>query len=215
MARVYGRLSALGIRRREELVLVMDVVAVELDLAELLRDFGINLVAILVLVFAVYYRRHRRRDHAVGFVAFNVSLFTVAASLASTTGLNLGVGFGLFAVLSIVRLRSDEATQSEIGYTMVALVIGLLNGLPGLDLEVKALFSAFLVAVMAILDSSVVFALRPYQRLRIEMDTVISDHETLRAEVEKRIGATVRQFTVLEIDFVRETMRLDVRADAK
>lgn len=193
----------------------MDVVAVELDFAELVRDFAIDLAAILVLVFAVYYRRYRRRDHAVGFVAFNVSLFTVAASLTSTTGLNLGVGFGLFAVLSIVRLRSDEATQSEIGYTMVSLVIGLLNGLPGLDLEVKVVFSVFLVVIMAVVDSSVVFARRPYQRLRVELDAVISDHGLLQSEIERRIGAPVRQFTVTEIDFVRETMRLDVRAEAQ
>jgi hypothetical protein len=191
----------------------MDAVTVDLDFAELLRDFAINLVAIVILVFAVYYRRYRRRDHAVGFLAFNVSLFTVAASLTSTTGLNLGVGFGLFAVLSIVRLRSDEATQSEIGYTMIALVIGLLNGLPGLDLEVKVTFSALLVLIMAVVDSTVVFARRPYQRLRVELDTVISDHALLKSEVERRIGATVRQFVVTEIDFVRETMRLDVRAD--
>lgn len=187
----------------------------ELDLNLLLRDLGVNLVAIAVLALGIYYRRYRRRDHTVGFVAFNISLFTVAAALTSTTNVNLGVGFGLFAVLSIVRLRSDEATQSEIGYTMVSLVIGLMNGLPGMSMEIKIVFSAILVVAMYIVDHPLLFPTRPYQRLRIELDKVIVDESALRSEIETRLGCRLRQMTVLDIDYVRETMRLDVRVQGR
>lgn len=187
----------------------------ELDLNLLLRDLGVNLIAIFVLALGIYYRRYRRRDHTVGFVAFNISLFTVAAALTSTSNVNLGVGFGLFAVLSIVRLRSDEATQSEIGYTMVSLVIGLMNGLPGMSMEIKIVFSAILVVAMYIVDHPLLFPTRPYQRLRLELDKVIVDESALRAEIEARLGCRLRQMTVLDIDYVRETMRLDVRVQGR
>lgn len=185
-----------------------------LRLEEMLRDFGIDLVAIVVLAFGVYFRRYRRRDNTVGFIAFNLSLFVVAAALASTTAVTLGVGFGLFAVLSIVRLRSDESTQSEIGYTMVSLVLGLLNGLPGMDTSIKITFSAGLVAAMYLADHPRLFAVSQMQRVRVELDRVIVDEAALRAEVESRLGSPVRQLTVLEIDYVRESMRLDVRVIA-
>ena len=185
----------------------------ELDLNQLLQDFSINVVSILILAFFVYYRRHRRRDATVGYIATNVRLFVVAAALSSSTTLNVGVGFGLFAVLSIVRLRSDEATQSEIGYTMVSLVIGLMTGLPGLDTDIKITFSVLLVMTMFIVDHPSLIKPQQYQRLRIELDRIITDEKELSAFVEERITGKVKRLTVLEIDFVRETMRLDVRAD--
>jgi hypothetical protein len=184
-----------------------------LDLPQLLQDFSINIVAIVILAFFIYYRRHRRRDATVGYIATNVSLFVVAAALSSSTTLNVGVGFGLFAVLSIVRLRSDEATQSEIGYTMVSLVIGLMTGLPGLDTDIKIAFSVLLVATMFVIDHPLLIKPQQYQRLRIELDRIITDEDELAAFVEQRIAGKVKRLTVTEIDFVRETMRLDVRAD--
>jgi len=185
----------------------------ELDLPTLLRDFSINVVAITLLAYFIYYLRHRRRDATIGYIATNVSLFVVAAALSSSTTLNVGVGFGLFAVLSIVRLRSDEATQSEIGYTMVALVLGLMTGLPGLDTDIKIVFSILLVATMFIVDHPRLIKPQQYQRLRVELDRIITNEDELRTFVGTRIKGDVKRLTVLEIDFVRETMSLDVRAD--
>jgi len=185
----------------------------ELDLPRILQDFSINIVAIVILAFFVYYRRYRRRDATVGYIATNVSLFVVAAALSSSTTLNVGVGFGLFAVLSIVRLRSDEATQSEIGYTMVSLVIGLMTGLPGLDTDIKITFSVLLVLTMFIVDHPSLLKPQQYQRLRVELDRIITDEKELAEFVEERIAGKVKRLTVIEIDLVRETMRLDVRAD--
>lgn len=185
----------------------------ELDLPTLLRDFSINAVAITLLAYFIYYLRHRRRDATIGYIATNVSLFVVAAALSSSTTLNVGVGFGLFAVLSIVRLRSDEATQSEIGYTMVALVIGLMTGLPGLGTDIKIVFSSLLVATMFIVDHPRLIKPQQYQRLRVQLDRIITDENELRTFVGTKIKGDVKRLTVLEIDFVRETMSLDVRAD--
>lgn len=185
----------------------------ELDLPTLLRDFSINAVAITLLAYFIYYLRHRRRDATIGYIATNVSLFVVAAALSSSTTLNVGVGFGLFAVLSIVRLRSDEATQSEIGYTMVALVIGLMTGLPGLGTDIKIVFSCLLVATMFIVDHPRLIKPQQYQRLRVELDRIITNEDELWTFVGTRIKGDIKRLTVLEIDFVRETMSLDVRAD--
>jgi hypothetical protein len=182
----------------------------DLVLTDLVRDLALNLVAATILVYGLYFRRHRRRDLMLGYMAFNISLFTVAAALASTP-LNVGVGFGLFAVLSIVRLRSDEAAWSEIGYTMVALVLGLLLGLPGLMFEAKVLFAVVLLATMYVADNPVLVSPDKYQRYRVTLDVVHTDPDALRLELERRLGGTVRAVIIQDIDYVRETMRVDVR----
>ena len=183
----------------------------ELTAPELLTSLALNLVAVHILVLGIYFRRHRRRDLVLGYLAFNVSLFAVAAALGSSSPLNVGVGFGLFAVLSIVRLRSDESTQAEIGYTMVSLVLGLLNGLPGLQLEVKLLFTLLLLGTMYVADHPAVLPLDRHHRFRVELDRIVPDPALLRAELQDRLGGVVHRVTIQEIDYVRETMRVDVR----
>jgi hypothetical protein len=183
----------------------------ELLLPDLFRDLVLNLVAVVVLAYVIYFRRHRRRDLLLGYVALNVSLFAVAAALASSSPLNLGAAFGLFAVLSIVRLRSDEATQGEIGYTMAVLVLGLLNGLPGLQFEVKVLFAVLIVASMYVVDHPALLPPLRHQRFRVVLDAVYADPAALRAELERRLGGEVKHLIVQEVDYVRETMRVDVR----
>lgn len=186
----------------------------DLVISDLIRNFSMDLVAIVLLAYVIYFRRYRRRETAIGFVAFNVSLFTVAAALTASTVLNVGVGFGLFAVLSIVRLRSDESTQSEIGFTMVSLVIGLMTGLPSLTTEVKIVFSGLLVATMYVFDHPRLLSHQQYQRLKVNLDRVVTDEAELRGEIERRVGRPVRRLSVLEVDFVRETMRLEVHVSA-
>lgn len=183
----------------------------ELTARDLAISLGIDVVAIAVLAYALYFRRHRRRELMVGFVAVNVSLFVVAAALGSTSPLNVGVGFGLFAVLSIIRLRSDESSQIEIGYMMAALVIGLLTGLPGLDIEYKVAFALAVVLALYLVDHPVLVPAERHVRYRLWLEHVETDGERLKAEVEQRLGGVVRQLVVEEVDYVREVMRLDVR----
>ena len=60
-------------------------------------------MAITVLAIGLFYRRHRRSDLVVLYVVFNVGLFA-AVVVISEGQVVAAVGFGLFAVLSIIRL---------------------------------------------------------------------------------------------------------------
>ena len=181
-----------------------------LDSVELIRDLALNLVSIFVLVFLIYYRRHRRWDQVVGYVAFNISLFTVSAALGAAGPINVGVGFGLFAVLSVVRLRSEESGQIEIGFTMVALVLGLMAGMPGMDFQIKIIFASLLVVTMFLIDNGAFAKKTNYQRIKIELDVVINDESVLISHLEDTFGKKVQSANIRSIDVVRDIMVIDV-----
>ena len=181
-----------------------------LDTAELIRDLALNLVSIFLLVYVIYFRRHRRWDQVVGYVAFNISLFTVSAALGSSGPVNVGVGFGLFAVLSVVRLRSDESGQIEIGFTMVALVLGLMAGLPGMEFGIKVLFAALLVISMFLVDMGAIGRRYRYARVKVELDRIIHEEEALHDHLRSTFGKAVKSVSLRSVDMVRDTMTLDV-----
>ena len=74
-------------------------------------------------------------------------------SLLNMVRVDIALGFGLFAILSIIRLRSSAVTQQEVAYYFVALVLGLVNGLSLDDRWLVAVVNALLLVTMLIVDS--------------------------------------------------------------
>jgi hypothetical protein len=74
--------------------------------------FACDLVAVAVLVGALYFPRHRRRDMVVALLGINVGVLAVTQALSSAE-VSAGLGLGLFGVLSIIRLRSAEMDQAS------------------------------------------------------------------------------------------------------
>jgi hypothetical protein len=85
-----------------------------MDYEHFLTSLLVDLVAISLLTYGLYYRRHHRRDLTLGLMGVNVGLFAVSSFTATST-MSVGFGIGLFALLSVIRLRSTTASQEEIG----------------------------------------------------------------------------------------------------
>jgi hypothetical protein len=174
-------------------------------------DLVIDLLAIFVLAYALYYRRHRRADLLLAYVTLNIGIF-VAMSLLSTVRVDLALGFGLFAILSIIRLRSSTVTQQEVAYYFVALVAGLVNGLSLDDRVLVVGINVLLVSTMLVVDSRLLRARA--QRLEVTLDVVHHDDGALIADLERRLGGRVMHHVVDRIDYVRDVMVVDVRFQA-
>ena len=143
---------------------------------------AVDIVAVLVLALAVYYPRHRRADLVTAFVAVNVGVLSVTIVLASSAA-TVGLGLGLFGVLSIIRgLRSDELGQHEIAYYFAALAIGLLGGLGTGDVALSATLMVGLVLVLALADSRLLHATG--LRQVVVLDSAVTDERDLVARLE-------------------------------
>jgi hypothetical protein len=188
----------------------MSVVAAvaPLQWGDVLVRLGVDLAAIAVLAYGVYFRRHGRRDLFVIYAMFNVGLF-LALVVMVVGGVGVGVGFGLFAVLSIVRLRSEPFSNVELGYFFVALVVALVCGLDLGSALIAVGLSVIAVAAAAIVDHPRL--LRPTTRTELVLEVMFADEEALRRHVEERLNADVTELSVLELDYVREITRVAAR----
>lgn len=176
-----------------------------------LAAVALDLVAIAVLAFAVYYPRHRRRDLAVAFVGVNVGVLAVSMVLTDTA-VGAGLGLGLFGVLSIIRLRSREIEQSEMSYYLAALAIGLIAGLSTSVTWLSVGLVTLVVGVLAIVDSPAV--LRRSREQQFVLERAYLDETELRAAVEHLLGMPVHRITTRNIDLVADTTVVDVRYSA-
>jgi hypothetical protein len=167
-----------------------------------------DLAAIVALAYGLYYRRHHRRDLLFAYVALNMGIFAVV-SLLLVQRVDLAVGFGLFGMLSIIRLRSSEITQQEIAYYFVAIVLGLVNGIASGFPLTAFLLNVVLLVVVYVADHPRLLG-RTRQQV-VTLDIVHADPELLKADLERRLRARVLHFVVTQVDFVRDMTVVDVR----
>ena len=173
-----------------------------------LAIIAIDLVAIGVLTFGLYFRRHRRRDLVVAFLIVNVGVLAVTEVLASST-VGAGLGLGLFGVLSIIRLRSSEIAQHEVAYYFASLALGLLAGMTTTLSLLNISLMALILVVIFVGDSPRL--LRRYRQQVIVLDRAIADETALIAHLEGLLGARVHGISVQQLDLVDDTTTVDVR----
>lgn len=172
--------------------------------------FGIDIVAVSLLVFGLYFPRHRRRDLVVAYLGVNVGVMAVATALStSSLGAGVGLGLALFGVLSIIRLRSTELDQHEVAYYFSALALGLLAALGSTPAWRTPVLIALILAVMFVGDHPRLF--RGHRRQSIMIDSVVTDQVALVAHLEQLLGARVHSVSVQRVDLVNDTTLVDVR----
>lgn len=168
-----------------------------------------NLAAIAILIFGVYFPRHHRRDLAVAYLGVNAGVLAVATALSAQAATTVGLGLGLFGVLSIIRLRSDELAQHEVAYYFASLAIGLIAGIGTTSLWLTVGLMAALVVTMFVGDHPKVFG--SYGRQVIQLDRAIVDPQELKAELSTRLDADVQSVSVQRLDLVNDFTLVDVR----
>lgn len=170
--------------------------------------FLINMVAVVVLVFGVYWPRYRRSDIAVALLGTNVGVMAVATVLANSN-VAAGLGLGLFGVLSIIRLRSAEIDQQEVVYYFAALAMGLLGGVTVEPAWISPTFIAIIVVTLFLGDHPKLFA--DYRQQVITLNEAFTDEAALRTHLESMLDAEVKVMRVKKVDYVIGRTVVDVR----
>jgi hypothetical protein len=178
------------------------------DYADFGARFGLDMVALALLMWALRRRHGGRRDLMSVVAAFNIGLFVVLTAIASAASAT-AIGFGLFAMLSIIRLRSEPFSNTELGVFFAGLVLALVNGVSGMPLPLTAVLNTIILLAIGLADHPV-FGPVPKSR-DITLDCIHDNDASLRADLEHRLGVRVVDFTVLECDYVREVTRLTIR----
>jgi hypothetical protein len=179
------------------------------DLLGTVARLGLDVLSMLLLVGWLYRRRLAAPEMALVFTALNIGLFAAVTSIGSGH-FPTGIGFGLFGLLSLVRLRSAAFTLKDVAYTFVALVLALVNGLPDRDLLMVVLLDGLLLVSLWVVDET--RSRTPATRLmRITLDTAVTDLDAALEEVRRRVSVEALSVVVEDVDLVRETTRVAVR----
>ncbi|MDG1411131.1 MAG: DUF4956 domain-containing protein [Acidimicrobiales bacterium] len=169
---------------------------------------AIDLVAVLVLAFGLYFPRYRRRDMVVALLGVNIGVMAVATALA-TAEITAGLGLGLFGVLSIIRIRSETLTQPDVVFYFAAITMGILGGIAIEPAWSTPALMGALLAALYIGDHPMIFA--GAEQHTMVLDEAYTDRDALLTRLEAELDARVKRVDIKRVDMVKGTTTIDVR----
>lgn len=189
----------------------MNAVAIEGATLELIFRLLIDVVAMLTLVFGVYYVRYRDKELVTAAALFNIFIFSVLTVL-SQVEFGLAAGFGLFAILALFTLRSEPLGKTEITYFFGSVAIAVICSVQGTDIVLVITKVLFVLLGAYLIDHPRV--LRSVDNIRITLDRIdheaLSDAKQMRTHLSTRLGVEVMSFQITQLDYINDMARINV-----
>lgn len=183
-----------------------------------LAGAGFNFLVVLTIVRLIYYPSGQDKQYVLTFLTFSTVTYFVLGLLTSVD-LSIGVGFGLFALFSVLRYRTDTISAREMTYLFVVIALAVMNSVLVTQSEhVRMLASnGAVVAVMFVLEREWGFHFEARKRVtydRVEL-TRPQRRDELLADLRERTGLDVRHVSVGRLDLVSDTAELTLFYDQR
>lgn len=190
---------------------LLDILASPNPLVALPLRFAIDLAAMLLLVYGLYYRRYRDKELVTAAALFNVFVFAVL-SVLSAVSFGLAAGFGLFAILALFTLRSEPIGKTEITYFFGSVTLAVICSVQGTSLAFVAGVATLVTVGAWALDHPRI--LRKVDAVKVTLDKIdgcaLSDPVAMRAELSRRLGVDVMSYQITALDYITEMARINV-----
>lgn len=178
---------------------------------ELMLRFGLNLLAMVLLVFGLYYQRYRDKELVTAAALFNIFAFAVLTIL-SVVEFSIAAGFGLFAILALFSLRSEQISKTEITYFFGSISLAVICSVQGTTLPFVALVVVLILLGAWVVDHPAI--LRSSDGIKLTLDKIdphaLSDPEAMRADLSARLGVEVMSYQITALDYINDMARINV-----
>lgn len=186
-------------------------------LIDFLIAYGLNLVTSIIIVRWIYYPKHRSKKYVFTFLAFNLIIFLVLSSMTSVE-MSIGVGFGLFAIFSVLRYRTNPIPIREMTYLFIIAALPVMNATAATgDYWAKLLIANLsVICILFILENEWGFAFESSKTVTYEKINLIrpENRSLLLEDLEKRTGLSIKRLEIGKINFLRDTANIRVYYDS-
>lgn len=179
---------------------------------EFFNRFFINLLFILILSYVCYFRANKNHKIAASYLLFGVGIFVIT-NLLHGADISMGFAFGLFAVFTMLRYRTEPITIKEMTYLFMVIAISLLSAVSSASYSELAFINALLCLVAFVADTRLLQGRCLEQIVKYEKIELIKPQlrQKLILDLRERTGLNIQDVIIEEIDFLRDTASLKVR----
>jgi multisubunit Na+/H+ antiporter MnhE subunit len=186
------------------------------ELTNFVLGAGLNLAVALIIVRFIYYPLTQNKNYVFTFLAFSTIVYFVLG-LFTSTDLSVGVGFGLFAIFSVLRYRTDEMPIREMTYLFIIIALPVMNSILMSNGDVMKLLAAngMIVGLLYILEKEWGFHFESSKKITYEKIDLITpaNRDYLLADLRQRTGLPIKRVEIGRLNFLRDTAELKIFYD--
>ena len=170
---------------------------------------GIDLLTTLIVIRGIYYRHYRRTDLFLTFFAFNVTIFLITY-LLNKVEMTMGAAFGLFAVFSMLRYRTENISAKDMTYIFIVIALGLVMAISKGGWDELGLIGLIVVVLMALLESDWLIRREQTQEVLYDRIELIQPQRRaeLLADLKERTGLDIIRIEIGHIDLLKDAARI-------
>ncbi len=176
----------------------------------------INTVSVFVLI-RCYFAFSRHRENAASFILFGVGVFLVTSLLHSVT-VTMGFAFGLFAVFSMLRYRTEALGIKEMTYLFLVIAMALLAAVGNMHHGELVFLNLLVIAIALVLETRVLLPRHGEKEVEYEKieNVHCSKQRELIDDLRERTGLDVFRVDVVSVSYLRDTamLRMHFRQEA-
>ncbi len=167
---------------------------------------AINLIAVLVLIRFIYFPNYKKRELFFTFFAFNLIIFLISY-LLSKVDIGMGAAFGLFAVFSMLRYRTENISAKDMTYLFLAIAIGLITAISKASVFELGILNMMILLTTYLLEGSLFLKREFSQSIEYENIEMIKPemHPALITDLKQRTGLNIHRVAIGKVNFLKDT----------
>jgi hypothetical protein len=175
--------------------------------------FIINLFFLYILVRLVYFRYSRKEMFVFAFFLMGIMIFFIG-SMLNAVFLEIGMAVGLFAIFTILRLRTTNVNIKDMAYMFTTIGMSVINSLKLVGFPLLGVFiinaiiitSAYILEEFIIKNSSESHSI-VYRNLEILRS---NKKQRLLKDISDLTGKEVLKVKIKRVDYRSDTALLDI-----
>lgn len=171
----------------------------------------INVATTMVIIRGIYYRYYKRADLFLTFFSFNIVIFLITF-LLNKVEMTMGAAFGLFAVFSMLRYRTENISAKDMTYLFIVIAIGLIMAVSKGGVYELMLIGGIFILFTLLLESNWLIRREFSQQIfyeKIELVHVEKRKEMIE-DLKARTGLNIHRIEIQEIDLLKDAAHITV-----
>lgn len=182
------------------------------EILQLLIRFILTILVTSIIIRLFYYKKTKRNDWMFTFSAVSVSVFLLIFLLGSIK-IQIGLALGIFAIFGIIRYRTEMVPIREMTYLFIIISISVINAL-AIQFSYAETFITNIIFILSIWLFEVVSSKNQLNVKYILYDKIHlitpDKRQELISDLEKRTGLKIIKIDIGHIDFIRDSVMLNV-----
>lgn len=171
----------------------------------------INVATTMVIIRGIYYRYYKRADLFLTFFSFNIVIFLITF-LLNKVEMTMGAAFGLFAVFSMLRYRTENISAKDMTYLFIVIAIGLIMAVSRGGWYELMLVGGIFILFTLLLESNWLIRREFSQQIFYEKIELLhlEKRKEMIEDLKARTGLNIHRVELQEIDLLKDAARITV-----